>query len=213
MDIGHASLMEPDAAASAARLAAHGAPDLLEAWMLEDGTRLAWRAVRPQDAALIGQFIGSLSRQTRFDRFLGAAHAPTPALLAQMAQVDFRHHQAFIVTHTEDGEETMVADARFVADGDAESADFAIVVDDRWQGRGLGQRMLQALAEVAGRRGLRWLRGDVREENRRMLRLMKRSGFFRSPHPEDEGMVQGIKLLLPPYPVRAFADTVPLSDI
>jgi len=212
MDIGHAPT-DLDTAPRAAHHAHGGMHELLEAWMLEDGTRLAWRPVRPQDAGLIGQFMASLSRQTRFDRFLSAAQAPTPALLAQMAQVDFRHHQAFIVTHLQDDEEVMVGDARFVADGDAESADFAIVVDDRWQGRGLGQRMLQALAEVASRRGLRWLRGDVREENRRMLSLMKRSGFFRSPHPEEEGMVQGIKLLLPPYPVRAFADTVPLSDI
>jgi len=192
----------------------HRLPDeLVETWRLIDGTTLTWRPVVPQDHALLGGFLAGLSRQTRFDRFLGAVNTPTPTLLEQLTQVDFRHHQAFVVTHGSENAETMVADARFVVNADAESADFAIVVDDRWQGHGVGRHLLHLLAEAAARRGLRWLRGDVREDNRRMLRLMQRCGFFRAPHPEDEGMVQGIKLLLPPYPLSPFVDTGFVADL
>jgi acetyltransferase len=187
--------------------------ELIETWRLNDGTRLIWRPVHPQDEALLGAFVAGLSRHTRFERFLGAVNAPTPTLLAQMTQVDFRHHQAFIATHVNGARETMIADARFVVDADGESADFALVVDDRWQGQGIGSHLLHLLAEAAARRGLRWLRGDMREDNVRMLGLMKRSGFFRSPHPEDEGMVQAVKLLLPPYPQSPFVDTGFVSDL
>jgi acetyltransferase len=189
-------------------------PDgMVETWRLVDGTLLTWRPVCAQDHGLLGGFLGGLSRRTRFERFLGAVNAPTPTLLAQMTQVDFRHHQAFVVTHADEGQETMVADARFVVDPNAESADFAIVVDDRWQGHGVGAHLLHLLAEAAARRGLRWLRGDVRDDNDRMLRLMKRCGFFRSPHPDDDGMVQGVKLLLPPYPLSPFVDTSFVADL
>jgi acetyltransferase len=192
----------------------HREPEgLVETWRLIDGTLLTWRPVCPQDHALLGDFLCGLSRQTRFERFLGAVNAPTPTLLAQMTQVDSRHHQAFVVTHAVGERETMVADARFLADSDAESADFAIVVDDRWQGHGIGSHLLHLLAEAAARRGLRWLRGDVRDDNQRMLGLMKRCGFFRSPHPEDDGMVQGVKLLLPPYPLAPFVDTGFVADL
>lgn len=186
---------------------------LIETWRLHDGTRLVWRPVQPQDAALVADFLASLSRQTRFERFLGAVNAPTPMLLAQMTQVDFEHHQAFIATHVDGDSETMVADARFVLNADSESADFALVVADRWQGRGIGAHLLHLLTEAAARRGLRWLRGDVRDDNTRMLALMKRCGFFRAPHPDEEAMVQGIKLLLPPYPLSPFVDSAFLSDL
>lgn len=186
---------------------------LIETWRLADGTRLVWRPVRPQDAALFGDFLAGLSRQTRFDRFLGAVNQPSPSLLAQMTEVDTGHHQAFVATHVQGSVETMVADARFVLGADGESADFALVVDDPWQGRGIGTHLLHLLAEAAARRGLRWLRGDVRDDNQRMLRLMKRCGFFRAPHPEDDAMVQGIKLLLPPYPLSPFVDSHYLADL
>lgn len=192
----------------------HRRPDaLVETWVLADGTRLTWRPVQPQDHALFDRFLASLSRQTRFERFLGGVNAPTPTLLAQMTQVDVNHHQAFVVTHVASDTETMVADARFVVDADAEAGDFALVVSDRWQGHGVGTHLLHLLAEAAARRGLRWLRGDVRDDNQRMLRLMKRCGFFRAAHPEDDGMVQGIKLLLPPYPLSPFVDTDFVADL
>lgn len=187
--------------------------ELVETWRLVDGTQLTWRPVCAQDHAMLGGFLTGLSRQTRFERFMGAVNMPTPTLIEQLTQVDFRHHQAFVVTHGTPGGDTMVADARFVVDADAETADFAIVVDDRWQGHGIGAHLLHLLAEAAARRGLRWLRGDVRDDNQRMLRLMKRCGFFRSPHPDDDGMVQGIKLLLPPYPLSPFADTSFVADL
>jgi acetyltransferase len=186
---------------------------LIETWRLSDGTRLVWRPVRPQDAALFDGFLGGLSRQTRFERFLGAVNQPTPTLLAQMTEVNVQHHEAFIATHVAGAVETMVADARFELGADGESADFALVVDDRWQGRGVGTHLLHLLAEAAARRGLRWLRGDVRDDNARMLRLMKRCGFFRAPHPDDEAMVQGIKLLLPPYPLSPYVDSAFLADL
>jgi acetyltransferase len=192
----------------------HRQPDaLVETWRLVDGTQLTWRPVCAQDHGLLGGFIAGLSRQTRFGRFMGAVNMPTPTLIEQLTQVDFRHHQAFVVTHDTPRGETMVADARFVVDADTETADFAIVVDDRWQGHGVGAHLLHLLAEAAARRGLRWLRGDVRDDNQRMLRLMKRCGFFRAPHPDDDGLVQGIKLLLPPYPLSPFANSAFVADL
>jgi acetyltransferase len=187
--------------------------ELIDTWKLADGTRLIWRPVRHSDHALLGQFLAGLSRRTRFERFQGALNQPTPTLLAEMTQVDFRNHHAFIATHLRGDAEIMVADARFVVDADADAGDFALVVTDAWQGRGVGAHLLHLLAEAAARRGLRWLRGDVRDDNERMLSLMKRCGFFRAPHPHDDALVQGVKLLLPPYPLSPYVDSAFLADL
>jgi len=187
--------------------------DPVDSWPLADGSWLVWRAVQPEDKRLVARFLAGLSRQTRFERFLGAVNAPTPSLLAQMTQVDHRHHLAFVATHRIGDVETMVADARFVVGQDGETADFALVVDDRWQGRGLGAHLLKLLCDAALRRRLRWLRCEVRQDNVRMLRLLKRCGFDRTPRADEDGLVQGVKLLLPPYPLSPYVDSAFGADL
>jgi hypothetical protein len=55
--------------------------ELVETWRLVDGTQLTWRPVCAQDHALLGGFLSGLSRQTRFERFMGAVNMPTPTLI------------------------------------------------------------------------------------------------------------------------------------
>ena len=177
--------------------------DLIDVWTLAGGTRVTLRPVLPQDEPLLAAFVSRLSRGARSQRFHATTSALAAGQLAQMAQIDYRHHLGFVVTLSEHGEETVIADARYVVD-DHEHAcgDFALVVDDAWQRRGIGTRALQALAEAAHRRGLRWLRGDVREDNQAMVALAQRCGFMRMPHPEDEALVRVEKPLVSPHRAR-----------
>lgn len=84
------------------------------------------------------------------------------------------------------GTETLIGVARYVRDKDDErSAEFAIVVADSWQGRGIGSRLLAKLAEVARRRGLQRLYGEILAINRPMLGLVRKLGFSLGRHEQD----------------------------
>jgi acetyltransferase len=79
-----------------------------------------------------------------------------------------------------DGEgptEREVAVARYITLPDGETCEYAIVVGDQWQGRGLGRRMMARLMEVAARRGLKTMMGFVAAENQEMLELCASLGF------------------------------------
>ena len=80
------------------------------------------------------------------------------------------------------GKETLIGVARYVLDKDSPSAEFAIVIADAWQGRGIGKRLLGELVDVARRRGLKRLYGDVLGMNRSMLELVRKLGFKLSRH-------------------------------
>jgi acetyltransferase len=86
---------------------------------------------------------------------------------------------AIAATTMLDGE-TLIGVARYVRDQDA--AEFAIVVADAWQGRGIGTRLLTKLMDVARRRGLKHLYGDILGMNRPMLELMRKLGFRLERH-------------------------------
>jgi GNAT superfamily N-acetyltransferase len=163
---------------------------LIDVWSLRNGTRMTLRPVLPQDSGLLGTMIAGLSRATRYNRFHGAVNALSADALRHMTCVDYRNHFAFVVTAFNLNQERVVADARFVVDSSGEGAEFALVVDDRWQRLGLGERAMQALAHAADRQGLSWLHGSVLSANVPMLALMRRCQFFCAPDREDERLVR-----------------------
>ena len=79
------------------------------------------------------------------------------------------------------GGETLIGVARYVLENH-QTAEFAIVVADAWQGRGIGRRLLAKLIEVARRRGVRRLYGEILRMNRQMLELVQNLGFNLGPH-------------------------------
>jgi acetyltransferase len=160
-------------------------------WTSACGTHLKLRAVRPDDAALLGElFEDGLSRAARYSRFHGAVGRLSAARLAWMADADFKHHVAFIVTRREGGLEHAVAEGRWVRTAVAPGAEFALSVADAWQGCGIGRRLLAALVHAGREQGLPCLLGDVLPGNQAMQALARAHGFECAPHPDDAGLMR-----------------------
>lgn len=178
----------------------------IETRALGNGGHMTLRPVLPQDELQLGALVAGLSPQARRNRFHGVVHL-SAASLHQMSCVDYRHQLALVVTTQVNGCETVIADARYcVADGD-DCAEFAVMVDERWQRHGIGTWTMRSLQLVASHAGLHWLQGDVLQANTPMLALMRRHGFVLSPDPEDECLVcaqrrLGIDALRAPPPRR-----------
>jgi acetyltransferase len=85
--------------------------------------------------------------------------------------------------------ETLIGVTRYVRDKKNDAAEFAIVVADAWQGRGIGKRLLAKLIDVARSRGLKRLYGDVLSMNRPMLEFVRTLGFTLGRH-EDRTLTR-----------------------
>lgn len=152
---------------------------------------LTIRPIRPDDAELELAFLERLSPQTRYNRFLGAGVRPTAAMIDKFTRIDYDEHMAFIATTMIGNEELQVGVARYIRLPD-HSAEFAIVVEDAWQGCGIGRRLLERLIEHARGTGLGTLVGDVLASNRTMIDFVKRLGFAVEPHPESPELRRAI---------------------
>jgi acetyltransferase len=155
---------------------------------LQDGTRLKLRPMRPEDAPLEEAFIATLSPDTMRLRFLSALRTLTPAMLARFTQIDYDREMAFIALAGGPGDEREVGVGRYATLPDGESCEYAIVVADAWQGKGLGRIMMQRLVEVARSRGLKSMAGYVLASNEPMLRLCAKLGFAATPETDDPQM-------------------------
>ncbi len=169
-----------------AHMAIHPYPtELVTTWRLADGSSVGLRPIRPEDAEMEKEFVRNLSENSRYFRFMNTVRELTPAMLARFTQIDYDREMAFVAVREEGGRETEIAVARYVTNPDGETCEFAIVVADSWQCKGLGRRMLELLIEVARARGLKAMVGHVLAANQPMLALCGKLGFRISDHPDD----------------------------
>lgn len=157
---------------------------------LSDGTSLHVRPIRPEDAALERAFVDGLSEETRYYRFFYRLNELTPAMLARFTQVDYDRELALVaVAGAASDTPAFVGVARYIANPDRTSAEFAVVVADAWQRRGVARVLMQGLIVCAKRRGLARLVGTVLRANEPMLAFVRTFGFSLEDDPEDPAQV------------------------
>lgn len=181
-------------------MAIHPYPVELEGHLtLRDGTVLEMRPIRPEDAEMERRFVGGLSEQTKFFRFFYRLHELTPAMLGRFTQVDYDRELALLALAPEPGApggQQILGIARYIANLDHESAEFAVVVADAWQGRGLASLLMKSLIACAKRRGLQRLVGTVLRVNHNMVRFCQGLGFEIKDDPEDPEQVVTVLTLV-----------------
>jgi acetyltransferase len=159
-------------------MAIHPYPaQLVSAWQPAAGPAVTVRPIRPEDAELEQAFVRKLSPESRYFRFMDTMRELTPAMLVRFTQIDYDREMAFVATVPEGAGEAEIGVCRYVTNPDGESCEFALVIADDWQRKGLGRRLMGQLIDVARARGLRSMFGHVLAENRGMLQLCQSLGF------------------------------------
>jgi GNAT superfamily N-acetyltransferase len=146
-----------------------------------EGSAVLVRPVSPEDAEGLRRMLSRLSRESIHLRF----HAPLPRApewaVAMFANSDRRYGESLVAVAG--GE--IVGHAMYARE-DRDTAEFAIVVEDGCQDRGIGKMLLSALAEKAVSEGVKCFTGAVLGENRRMFGLI-RSVFERIGYTIEDG--------------------------
>jgi RimJ/RimL family protein N-acetyltransferase len=128
------------------------------------------RPIEPGDARELARTFGRLSALSRFRRFLAPLERLSQRQLEYLTCVDHLDHEALIALDAATG--AGVGVARYVRDPvQPRRADFATVVADAWQGRGIGALLVSRLAEHAAGNGIEVLEGRTVAANRAARRL------------------------------------------
>jgi GNAT superfamily N-acetyltransferase len=143
---------------------------------LSDGTVVHIRPIRPDHDEALRAFHSRLSTESIVLRFFGPHPRLSDAEVARFTTVDGVDRMALVA---EQGSE-IVAVARYDRPPGSDEAEVAFVVDDAFQGRGLGTILLQHVAAAARSQGIRRLVADTLSENFRMLHVFRDAGFPRT---------------------------------
>jgi acetyltransferase len=141
--------------------------------VLSSGERVAIRPMRPEDQGLEKRFFDRLSERSRFHRFMHAITELSPKMLERFTRADYDRELALVAVH--DGE--FIAVGRYAPTARSGTAEFALVVADAWQRKGLGRTLLTMLREQARKAGYAALMGSILDSNHEMLQLVRSLGF------------------------------------
>jgi acetyltransferase len=159
-------------------------PSKYEQTVTLDGHAVTIRAIRPEDEPLWAEMIASLSDTTAGYRFFGPVTEITKPTLVRYCHIDY-DSEISLVTIDEGREPKMLGVASLAIDEPGgDRGEFAIVVRDDIQRRGLGTRLMTALIDAARDKYVREITGDVLASNAPMISFVESLGFKVEPSEE-----------------------------
>jgi GNAT superfamily N-acetyltransferase len=146
---------------------------------LRDGTRLTIRPIQLDDKLRLQELFFRLSSESIYFRFLGQRKELPDKEAEQFANVDCRTRMALVTVNEQYGRSNIVAVAQYDAltPDEPDIAEVAIVVEDGYQGRGLGTFLAKRLVAYAIKHGIRFFQFAVHQGNTRVLHLVRHSGL------------------------------------
>ncbi len=127
-------------------------------WPMRGGGQYVVRPIHPDDANMLQELVRSLSQESRYFRFVSSLTELPPAMLSRFTLIDYDREMALVAVYkerkpAENGEmvetERIVGVSRYITNPDSSSCEFALVVSDDFNGKGLGSRLMLSIMDVA----------------------------------------------------------------
>lgn len=154
---------------------------------MDGGKEVPFRVVRPEDARALQRVHARCSERTIHLRFFGSMQELSDKKARYFASTDGVDHLGLVALDPEDPDE-IVAVVRYAREPGDEKAEYAALVEDRWQGHGVGTGLTGRLIDEAKENGVRCFYALVMGENTRMLHVFRHLGL-----PERECFEEGAK--------------------
>ncbi len=164
--------------------------DLTESFEPIIGQSVTLRPLRREDVDIEAAFLTGLSPQSRHNRLLGGMIRITREYVERLTTVDYSRDMALAAALMLQDREVLIGVARYMLEAEGRACEFALVIADAWQGRGIGRRMMEKLIAVARGRGLERIYGDVLSTNRPMLEFCRKLGFTLGRNPDDASVTR-----------------------
>jgi acetyltransferase len=146
---------------------------------LRDGTPVTLRPIRPEDEPLWLDLLARCSIETIRYRFRYLFKEVTHEFASRHCFIDYDREMAIMAEIERDGQRMIIGGGRLALDPTGETAEYATMMADDWQGKGAGTLLLDYCMDVARRMGLKRILAETTLDNGRMLAVFHKRGFQR----------------------------------
>ena len=141
------------------------------------GLDILIRPMQADDASRLKALFYSLSPRTVYFRFFTQLHNPSEEMFQKLAQVNHDLHVVLVAVEANKKDQKILGVFRLMCDPGGKQAELAVVVGDRWQGKGVGAKLIEHGFSIAKQRGIESVVGMALPENKTILGLARRLGF------------------------------------
>jgi acetyltransferase len=145
--------------------------------ILRDGSKVLLRPIRPEDEPQWHEHLKKCSQRSIWQRFRYLFKESTHEMATRFCFVDYDRAMAIVAEVEKDHCPEIVAVARLVADADHRKAEYAILVEDDWQGRGLGNLLTDYCFDLCSSWGIDRVYAETTVDNQQMQRILRRHNF------------------------------------
>jgi acetyltransferase len=162
-------------------------------WRLPDGTDVLLRPIKPEDEPLEHEMLTTLSEETIRGRYYQTIRNITHVMHVRSCNIDYDREMAIVAEIRENAKRKIIGIGSFAVEGDLRRCEFAIIVHDNYQGKGLAYKLLDYLIGIAEEKGLEEFFGYIEASNLKMQKLCEKLGMIKEPLPD--GLMK-VRLLL-----------------
>jgi acetyltransferase len=145
--------------------------------VLQDGTAVLLRPIKPEDEPLWLEMLGSCSKESLYNRFRYFFHWETHEVATRYCYIDYHREIAIVAEVVEDERRKLVGVGRLISDPDNDTVEYAILISDAWQHRDLGNLITDFCIEIAMARKLKNMVAQTTTDNQRMIAVFRKRGF------------------------------------
>jgi acyl-CoA hydrolase/GNAT superfamily N-acetyltransferase len=144
---------------------------------LRAGLKILFRPIKPTDEAMMQELFYSLSEDSIYYRFFHRTQIMPHKKVQRFTTIDYQKEMAVVGVVEEYGREKIIAVGRYSLEPESNMAEAALLVQDDWQGRGIGTRLLKYLIQIARNRKVAGFKAQVLAENRAPLHMAHKTGY------------------------------------
>ncbi|HVP90193.1 MAG TPA: GNAT family N-acetyltransferase [Terriglobales bacterium] len=144
---------------------------------MRDGTEVTLRPIKPEDEPLWMALLGSCSKESIYSRFRYFFFWQSHEVASRYCYIDYDREMAIVAETGQGSGRRLVGVGRLAAEPGRPAAEYAVLVQDAWQNKGLGGLLTDYCTEIARLWGLRRLTAITTNDNPRMIAVFERRGF------------------------------------
>lgn len=153
---------------------------------LKDGSKITLRPIKPEDEPKWLEMLRACSQESIRMRFFSLISDFTHEMAVRYCVNDYDRELALVAEMEEEGGEIFVGIARLEADPDHTSAEYAVIVPDGYQGRGIGGLLTRRCMEIAKDWGVRQVIAITLPDNHSMVSIFRLHGFRIQLHADGD---------------------------
>jgi acetyltransferase len=145
-------------------------------WTGKNGETALIRPIRPEDEPLVVKFHQTLSDRSVYFRYLQMLNLSQRVAHERLIRICFNDYDREIALVAV-REDEILGVGRLHKGRGSNDAEFALLISDAHQGKGLGTAIMNRLLDVARSEGVRKVTGDIHADNIAMQTIARKAGF------------------------------------